>query len=214
MTPRPERPPRRLPREKRREQLVEIALERIADHGFDEYSLDEVAEEADVSRNLLYRYFPRGRQDLSLAVVERVMSEFADRWIVDPELAPEERRDLNLGRFVRHGFEATPEWRVYRRVLGVADQEAIALLDDFHTRWVDRIATNNGIDASDTMTAVGLRAMIGFACEAIDHANVRGVPPEDVIELIFGAFGDVMRRCGSDPITTSPGRRRPTRSNS
>ena len=53
----------------------------------------------------------------------------------------------------------------------VADREAIALLDDFHTRWVDRIATNNGIDPSDTMTALGLRAMIGFACEAIDQAN-------------------------------------------
>jgi AcrR family transcriptional regulator len=213
MTTRPARPARRLPAEKRREQLVEIALDRIADHGFDEYSLDEVAEVADVSRNLLYRYFPRGRQDLSLAVVERVMSELADQWNVDPTLDQDERRQINLGRFARHGFDATAEWRVYRRARSVADLEAVALLEDFHARWAGRIAANNGVDASIEMIALGLRSSIAFACEAIDQAAARGVALDVVMELIVGVFEDAVGRCANAQKTTSSRRRRPSQPN-
>jgi len=42
----------------------------VADQGFTEFSLEEVAAHADVTRNLLYHYFPRGRPDVAVAVVE------------------------------------------------------------------------------------------------------------------------------------------------
>jgi len=209
VSPRAPRPPRRLTAEKRREQLVEIALHQIAERGFDEYSLDEVAEAADVSRNLLYRYFPRGRQDLSLAVVERVMDELGERWNVDPTLDRQERGEINLGRVARLGFDATAEWRVYRRVRAVTDREAVALIENFHSRWVERIAANNEVDASKEIIALGLRSLIAFACEAIDQAAARGIPQLDVMELIFAVFDDTLSRCASIQSTRSPRRRAP-----
>jgi AcrR family transcriptional regulator len=202
MTPRAPRAPRRLTAEKRREQLVEIALDRIAERGFDEYSLDEVAEAADVSRNLLYRYFPRGRQDLSLAVVERVMAELAERWNVDPTLDRRERGEINLGRFARHGYDTTAEWRVYRRVRAVTDREAVAIIDEFHSQWAQRIAANNGVDPSDEIIGMALRALIAFACEAIDQAAARGITQQEAMELIFVVFDDTLARCSS--IRSSP----------
>jgi AcrR family transcriptional regulator len=213
MTPRAPRAPRRLSAEKRRQQLVEIALDRIAEHGFDEYSLDEVAEVADVSRNLLYRYFPRGRQDLSLAVVERVMAELAERWNVDPTLDRRERAEINLGRFARHGFDATAEWRVYRRVRAVTDREAVAIIDEFHSQWAERIAANNDVEPSNEIIATALRALIAFACEAIDQAATRGITEQDVMELIFGVFDDTLASCGRVETTRSPKRRTRSHSN-
>ncbi len=182
---------------------MEIALDQIAERGFDEYSLDEVAGAADVSRNLLYRYFPRGRQDLSLAVVERVMAELAERWNVDPTLEPSERREINIGHFARHGFAATAEWRVYRRVRAVTDREAVAVIDEFHSRWVERIAANSGVDPSNEIIATILRAFIAFGCEAIDQAAARGLEVPEVMDLISGVADDILARYGGAQATRS-----------
>jgi len=188
---------------------VETALERIAERGFDEYSLDEVAEAVDVSRNLLYRYFARGRQDLSLAVVERVMGALGQHLVVDPTLELERRVEINLGPFAAQGFAGTAEWRVYRRIRAVTDPEAVALIEDFHSRWVALIAANNRVNPSDEIVAAGLRSMIAFACEAIDQAAARGIEQPVVMELIVGGFEDTLARCVARQQTKRARRRTP-----
>src|SRR4051794_41927206 len=75
-----ERAPRRLSSDARRAQLAGIAQVLIARDGHAGFSLDEVAEQADVTRNLLYHYFPRGRLDLFLAAVERGGEEITGGW--------------------------------------------------------------------------------------------------------------------------------------
>jgi AcrR family transcriptional regulator len=55
---------RRLSVEERRAQLLEAALGLFAHRAPDEVSLDDVAEAAGVSRPLVYRYFPGGKQQL------------------------------------------------------------------------------------------------------------------------------------------------------
>lgn len=65
MTPQaPVRAYRRLSVEERRAQLLEAALGLFAHRAPDEVSLDDVAEAAGVSRPLVYRYFPGGKQQL------------------------------------------------------------------------------------------------------------------------------------------------------
>ena len=54
------RGPRRLSKVARRKQLISAAMPVVAAQGFADFSLDEVAARADVSRNLLYHYFPDG----------------------------------------------------------------------------------------------------------------------------------------------------------
>ncbi|MEU6478416.1 helix-turn-helix domain-containing protein [Streptomyces sp. NPDC047017] len=55
---------RRLSVEERRAQLMEAALSLFAHRAPEEVSLDDVAEAAGVSRPLVYRYFPGGKQQL------------------------------------------------------------------------------------------------------------------------------------------------------
>ncbi|MEZ3177805.1 TetR/AcrR family transcriptional regulator [Streptomyces pimonensis] len=55
---------RRLSVEERRSQLLEAALSLFAHRAPEDISLDDVAEAAGVSRPLVYRYFPGGKQQL------------------------------------------------------------------------------------------------------------------------------------------------------
>jgi len=66
---------RRLSVEERRSQLLEAALTLFAHRAPEDVSLDEVAEAAGVSRPLVYRYFPGGKQQLYEAALRSAADE-------------------------------------------------------------------------------------------------------------------------------------------
>ncbi|MFJ3666380.1 TetR/AcrR family transcriptional regulator [Streptomyces sp. NPDC090106] len=66
---------RRLSVEERRSQLLEAALGLFAHRTPEEVSLDDVAEAAGVSRPLVYRYFPGGKQQLYEAALRSAAEE-------------------------------------------------------------------------------------------------------------------------------------------
>src|SRR5437660_6493441 len=88
---RPKRSPRRLSRTARREQLIDFAMPLIAEQGISAFSLDELARRADVTRNLLYHYSPRGRPDILIAACERAGHELTDNWLTDESIPLAER---------------------------------------------------------------------------------------------------------------------------
>jgi AcrR family transcriptional regulator len=59
----------RLPRSARRAQLLEVALGVFVEQGYHAASMDEIAEQAGVSKPVLYQHFP-GKLDLYLALLE------------------------------------------------------------------------------------------------------------------------------------------------
>src|SRR3954454_11583155 len=66
---------RRLSVEERRSQLLEAALGLFAHRAPEDVSLDDVAEAAGVSRPLVYRYFPGGKQQLYEAALRSAADE-------------------------------------------------------------------------------------------------------------------------------------------
>ncbi|MGX4689847.1 TetR/AcrR family transcriptional regulator [Streptomyces sp. JNUCC 63] len=76
MSPAPSTPAyRRLSVEERRAQLLDAALSLFAHRVPEEVSLDDVAEAAGVSRPLVYRYFPGGKQQLYEAALRSAAEE-------------------------------------------------------------------------------------------------------------------------------------------
>ncbi|WP_063791490.1 TetR/AcrR family transcriptional regulator [Streptomyces torulosus] len=61
--------------EERRSQLLDAALELFAHNAPEDVSLDDVAEAAGVSRPLVYRYFPGGKQQLYEAALRSAAEE-------------------------------------------------------------------------------------------------------------------------------------------
>jgi AcrR family transcriptional regulator len=66
-------PVRRLPRAKRREQILTAATEAFARNGFASTGLDDIAAEAGITRVILYRHFD-SKSELYQAVLDRMCS--------------------------------------------------------------------------------------------------------------------------------------------
>ncbi|MEV5676816.1 MULTISPECIES: TetR/AcrR family transcriptional regulator [unclassified Streptomyces] len=110
--PPPPRAYRRLSVEERRTQLLGAALSLFAHRAPDEVSLDEVAVVAGVSRPLVYRYFPGGRQQLYEAALRSAADELK-LCFTEPAVGPPTERvgrvlDRYLGFVDEHdaGFSA------------------------------------------------------------------------------------------------------------
>ncbi|GAA2318591.1 TetR/AcrR family transcriptional regulator [Streptomyces kunmingensis] len=74
---------KRLSVEERRAQLLESALSLFAHRAPEEVSLDDVAEAAGVSRPLVYRYFPGGKQQLYEAAL-RSAADVLEQCFAEP----------------------------------------------------------------------------------------------------------------------------------
>ncbi|MEV8453048.1 TetR/AcrR family transcriptional regulator [Streptomyces sp. NPDC052095] len=96
----PARAYRRLSVEERRAQLLGAALSLFAHRAPDEVSLDEVASVAGVSRPLVYRYFPGGRQQLYEAALRSAAEELILCFAEPPVGPPTERVTRVLDRYL------------------------------------------------------------------------------------------------------------------
>ena len=72
----------------------------VARDGFSSFSLDEVADRADVTRNLLYHYFPDGRSDIIRAVAEQAGHALTDDWVTDESIP---LPDVDAQGYAGHG---------------------------------------------------------------------------------------------------------------
>ncbi|WP_406473487.1 TetR/AcrR family transcriptional regulator [Streptomyces sp. NBC_01615] len=91
---------RRLSVEERRSQLLEAALSLFAQRVPEEVSLDDVAEAAGVSRPLVYRYFPGGKQQLYEAALRSAAEELEHCFAEPPEGPLTERLSRALDRYL------------------------------------------------------------------------------------------------------------------
>ncbi|MFD7615372.1 TetR/AcrR family transcriptional regulator [Streptomyces sp. NPDC059802] len=96
----PARAYRRLGVEERRAQLLGAALTLFAHRAPDEVSLDEVATVAGVSRPLVYRYFPGGRQQLYEAALRSAAEQLILCFGEPPVGPPTERVTRVLDRYL------------------------------------------------------------------------------------------------------------------
>ena len=96
----PTRAYRRLSVEERRSQLLDAALSLFAVRAPEDVSLDDVAEAAGVSRPLVYRYVPGGKQQLYEAAL-RSAAEELEQCFAEPPDGPLTRRLSNaLDRYL------------------------------------------------------------------------------------------------------------------
>src|SRR4051794_37752286 len=69
---------------RRREEILEAAIQLFAEHGYPETDMQVLADTLGVGKGTLYRYFP-SKQDLFLAAVDRVMQKLVEA--VDASIA-------------------------------------------------------------------------------------------------------------------------------
>lgn len=188
------RSPRRLSREARHEQLVAAAMPVVAEQGFTEFSLDDVADRADVTRNLLYHYFPRGRADVAVAVAEAAGHQLTDEWMTDESIPLAERLIANNGRMIEHAMEPSVAWRLYRHARSAADPELRETMDRFVEVVIAAIALNHlGTEQPPPLARAALKGYLAFFGAVLDEARATSTPPERVLPVLNETLAAAMR---------------------
>ncbi len=134
---------RRLSAEQRREQILDAANDLIADRGYEEVSVEDIANAAGVTRGLVHHYFG-GRTDVYIALLQRVgtvreeqlrppvgrsararIADTVSRWLDWTEA----NRMVYLGTIAPGEDVTDPD---VRRVVAELRHRAVALLATFH----------------------------------------------------------------------------------
>ncbi len=179
------RGPRRLSRAKRREQLVAAAMPVVAAEGFSDFSLDGLAARADVTRNLLYHYFPRGRPDVALAVAEAAGHVLTDDWITDESIPLPERLVINNARMIEHAMAPTDAWTIYQLARSSNDPELRECVDHFVDVVIDAILLNHfGAAEPPPLARLAVKGYLGFFGAVLDEARETGTPPEQALGIL------------------------------
>jgi AcrR family transcriptional regulator len=176
---------KRLSRDERREQLVAAAMPVLARRGLRDYSLEEIAERAGVTRNLLYHYFSRGRPDVTLAVADRAAQQLTAEWAVDETVPLEQRLAENFNRIAEHAMRPTHAWQIHRLARAANEPELREIVARFVGVVIANIAQNHlGTPEPPPLVRLALKAYVAFAETALDEARATGADRAEVTSVL------------------------------
>lgn len=151
--------------EARRAEIVTTARGVFAANGYGEVGLADVASAAQVSKGLLYHYFPDGRPQLFEGVLHDLLNEFLQelRQAAKVPFSPRTRMTQVLGA-----------------IFGFFDENPTAYRLLFRDPWV---AQDQTVEAS----AIAARAQIVSELASLMAGS--GLPPDDLVAASSGTLG-------------------------
>lgn len=180
----------RLSPDERREQILRVASERFADQGFDAVSVRDIAQEAGVTRALVYHYFP-GKDSLLDAVLRREAEAILAATAPLPGLSARENLQRALGAYLDHFSASSGQLRDLYAPHASAPALVHELAAANHVVQVDRILEY--LDLTDTsLSRLAVGGWLGFVEEvARESGGGASVPREQVLRLCLRALGVV-----------------------
>src|SRR3954447_370335 len=154
----------RLSPQARREQLLELGVRMLTTRTLDELSVEELAEQAGISRGLLFHYF-RNKQEFHRAVVQRAADDLLATTAPDTSLEPAARLGVSLEHYVDY---VSTNYRAYLSLVrGAAsgDDTLREIFDRTRDVLTRRITDNMAVfgladGAAERLLARGWSAMV------------------------------------------------------
>lgn len=194
--------PRRLPPAERREQLIDAALTIAARNGYENLAFEKVANRAGVTRNLVYHYFPGGRQELLETAVHRAGELLSSDWVTDPTVPLGERLAANLNRMMDHAAEPTDAWLLYRQGRGSVDPALLEIAAGYRKRVISNISLNQlGTSEPPPVVRIALDGFLAYVETVVEAAIEDDLPREQVIELVGGTLMAAMNAAAGASVT-------------
>jgi AcrR family transcriptional regulator len=166
---------RRLAPDARRQQLIELGLRILSREPREQVAIDRIAEEAGISRGLLFHYFPTKR-DFHLAVVGAAADRLIEVTEPDPALPPLERLGRSLEAYVDYVIENRDLYVSLVRGAAGGDEELQRVFDRTRSRIAERVAANLDVPAAGPLLRTALRGWLALVEEttldALRHGDV------------------------------------------
>ncbi|MGW0703427.1 TetR/AcrR family transcriptional regulator [Streptomyces sp. NPDC002867] len=160
---------RRLSVEERRAQLLAAALSLFAHQPPDEISLDDVAEAAGVSRPLVYRYFPGGKQQLYEAALRSAADRLEDCFAEPAAGPPTARLARVLDRYLVFVDEHDTGFSALLRGGSVVEtSRTTSIVDEVRRAAAEQILLHLGAEGAGPR----LRMMVRTWIAAVEAASL------------------------------------------
>jgi AcrR family transcriptional regulator len=173
----------------RRQRLIEVGINLFCNHSYEEVAIDDIAAMADISKGLLYYYFPT-KHDFYVAVVQYAAEQLLKETEPDPVLEPMESLRQGLNAYFAY---VERHEKVYIALLrgGVGvDPQVAAIIDSVRQTYVRRILQRfpEGIRLSPSYQ-IAISGWVGFIeATSIAWLEQRSMEREQLCDLAITAF--------------------------
>jgi len=183
--------------DERRQQLLDLGAELFATQPYEDVHIERVAELADVSRGLLYHYFPNKREFFGQLLV-RESQRVQDLTAPDPSQSPLDQLRNGLDAFLDHARKNRHGVRAIHRGSLSGDPEVQKMLAEGNRMQEDRILSVLVPDGTPApLLRMCVHGWIVFTREMCDEwieadADPGDVSQADVVSACVNAFVGMM----------------------
>jgi AcrR family transcriptional regulator len=184
----------RLQIDERRTQLLRLGIQLFASRPYDEISIDDIAEEAGISKGLLYHYF-HSKREFYVEAIRASSLHLLQLTEPDPLLPPSARLraaiDAHLNYIQEHGavFQT-----IYSGGISVAP-EVGAILDEHREVVMGRFLKNLGISKPRPVLRTALRAWVAMVEGAsLDWIAHEQISRDAMRELLVASYGALLEK--------------------
>jgi AcrR family transcriptional regulator len=178
----------RLHLDKRRAQLLELGIELFAKHAYEDISIDDLANEAGISKGLLYHYFD-SKREFYVETVRAASKRLQLLTVPDPGLPPAAALRAAVDAHLRYIQEHGPVYAaVYRSGVAIAP-EVHEILQEHREVIVRYFLNALGVGKARPVLRTALRAWIamveGASLDWIAHPSITR---DDLRELLVAGY--------------------------
>lgn len=186
----------RLSPDRRREQLLDLGVELLSSRGLEDLSIDTLADEAGISRGLLYHYFS-GKREFHLAVLRRMADQVVQITSPVQGRSPLDQLVASLEAYVDFVVDNRDTYVAFVRAAAAGDEEFQRIYDDARAVLTDRIFDRAGAEVLAGFGMVdspALRMMVrGWSAMVEDVVlswldDPRGISHQELLDMLARAL--------------------------
>ncbi len=171
--------------DERRAQLLKLGMRLFGTRAYDEVSIDAIAEQAGVSKGLLYHYFGSKRA-YYLAIVAHAAGQLLESMRdLDPDIVGPPRARAALGAYLDFVEEHGDAYAAMVSGGLGADPEVAAVLEASRTGVINQILVDVGLEEPRPMFVLALRHYIGgVEATALEWHARRDLSRETLLDFL------------------------------
>jgi AcrR family transcriptional regulator len=188
---------RRLQRDDRRELLLTRATQLFAERGYEGLSMSQLAREAQISKALLYHYFPSKRRLFEAAIADGAQ-ELRARTEPEPNRPPAEQLAKTLDAFLEWVQERPA---AFTTLVQSSSRDVREIVADVRATTAGRILSGLGAEGERPATRAAVQGWLGFLDAAVlDWLAHDDLTREQLHALLLGTFAGALVASGAQPV--------------
>jgi AcrR family transcriptional regulator len=191
----------------RRLQLLDLGTRLFATRPVEEISIDLLAEEAGVSRGLLYHYFG-GKQDFREAVIRHAVEHLVEQTAPPATGEPLERLATSVGGYVDYVVANLTGYRSLVRAAAGGSEDLRAIYEEARTALTDRIFREDSLGdhlSDDAATRLVIRGWSALVEEMVLTwvQEPAALSRDHLVDTLVGALPALVGVVGGDSVGSS-----------